>query len=308
MKEYDVVIIGGGAAGLTAAIYTGRKDLKTVIITTDVGGQALLTDHIENYPGVDSISGPDLMLKFQSQAMKFGAEMVTGRVEKITKKGKNFVVESSDGETYNSKTVILASGKTPRKLGIPGEDKFMGKGVATCATCDAPLFRGKEVAVIGGGNSALEAVELLNSFATKIYLIHRRDEFSADEITINKVKKMKKVEIITNAKPLEIKGDKFVSGLVIDGEEKRELKVGGVFVEIGYELDTQWLKEMTKLNKKGEIEIDASNNASTKGIFAAGDVSTVPYKQAVISAGEGAKAGLEAYKHIKGTEVAIDWK
>jgi thioredoxin reductase (NADPH) len=308
MKEYDVFIVGSGAAGLTAAIYTGRKELKTIIVSTDVGGQALLTDHIENYPGVEKISGPDLMLKFQTQAMAFGSEMVTGRVEKITKKDKKFVVKSSDGEQYISKTVILASGKTPRKLDIPGEDKFMGKGVATCATCDAPLFRSKEVAVIGGGNSALEAVELLNNFATKIYLVHRREEFSADVITLNKIKKMKKVEIITNAKPLEIRGDKFVSGLVIDGKEKKELRVEGVFVEIGYELDTKWLKDITKLNKKGEIIIDTSNNTSTRGIFAAGDVSTVPYKQAVISAGEGAKAGLEAYKYIKGTEVAIDWK
>ncbi len=304
MKEYDVVIVGGGAAGLTAALYTGRKELKTLVITADVGGQALLTDHI----GVDKITGPDLMLKFQSQAIKFGAEIITGRVEEVSKQGKEFVVKSVDGEEYLTKTVILASGKTPRKLGIPGEDKFMGKGVATCATCDAPLFREKEVAVIGGGNSALEAVELLDNFATKIYLVNRSENFRADEVTLNKVKKLEKVEIITSAKPLEIKGDKFVESLTVEGEEKKEIKLQGVFVEIGYELDTKWLKGLVELNEKGEIVIDASNNTSTPGIFSAGDVSNVPYKQAVISAGEGAKAGLEAYKHIKGTEVAIDWK
>jgi len=305
MKEYDVVIVGGGAAGLTAALYTGRKELKTVVISTDIGGQAILTDHIENYPGIDKISGPELMLKFQSQAMKFGAEIQTGRVNEIIKKGKNFITILSDGEQYVSKTVILASGKTPRKLGIPGEDKFMGKGVATCATCDAPLFRGKEVAVIGGGNSAFEAVELLDNFATKIYLVHRNKDFRADEVTVKKVKDMEKVEIITNTKPLEVVGDKFVRGLLIEG---KELKVQGVFVEIGYELDTKWLEKLIKLNEKGEIIIDENNNTSVRGIFAAGDVSTVPYKQAVISAGEGAKAGLEAYKYIKGTDVAIDWK
>lgn len=307
MKEYDVVIVGGGAAGLTAALYTGRKELKTLIISTDVGGQALLTDHIENYPGVDKISGPDLMLKFQSQAIKFGAEIITGRVEDISKKDKQFIVKSGD-EEYLTKTVILASGKTPRKLGIPGEDKFMGKGVATCATCDAPLFRGKEVAVIGGGNSALEAAELLEKFATKIYLVHRNENFRADEVTLNKIKNLEKVEMITNAKPLEIKGEKFVEGLSIESKDKQELSVQGVFVEIGYELDTKWLKDLVDLNEKGEIIVDASNNCSEPGIFAAGDVSTVPYKQAVISAGEGAKAGLEAYKFIKGAEVAIDWK
>lgn len=305
MKEYDVVIVGGGAAGLTAALYTGRKELKTVVISTDIGGQAILTDHIENYPGIDKISGPELMLKFQSQAMNFGAEIITGRVNKITKKGKNFITTLSDNEEYISKTVILASGKTPRRLGIPGEDKFMGKGVATCATCDAPLFRGKEVAVIGGGNSALEAVELLNNFATKIYLIHRGKDFRADEITVKKIKAMDRVEVIMNTKPIKIMGDKFVSGLSVEG---KELKVQGVFVEIGYELDTKWLQKLIKLNEKGEIIIDQNNNTSMLGIFAAGDVSTVPYKQAVISAGEGAKSGLEAYKYIKGTEVAIDWK
>ncbi|MCD4759616.1 FAD-dependent oxidoreductase [archaeon] len=305
MKKYDVVVVGGGAAGLTSAIYTCRKQLKTVIVSVDVGGQALLTDHIENYPGYEKISGPELMLKFQSQAMKFGAELISEKVVDIVKKGKNFIVELNSGEKYQTKTVILASGKIPRKLGIPGEDRFMGKGVATCATCDAPLFNGKEVAVIGGGNSALEAVELLNNFATKIYLIHRRKEFRADDVIIEKVKKMKKVEILTNVKPLEIKGDKFVNSLVIEG---KELKVDGVFVEIGYKLDTAWLKNLVKLNKQGEIIIDDKTNTSTSGVFSAGDVSTVPYKQAVISAGEGAKAGLEAYKYIKGGTVTIDWK
>jgi thioredoxin reductase (NADPH) len=305
MEKYDVVIVGAGAAGMTAAIYTCRKKLKTLVISADVGGQALLTDHIENYPGYEAISGPDLMSKFQMQAIKFGAELITGRVTDITKKGKSFSVELSSKDKYDAKTVILASGKTPRKLGIPGEDKFMGKGVATCATCDAPLFGDKVVAVIGGGNSALEAAELLNDFAKKIYLVHRREEFRADEVTINKVKKMKKVEILTNAVPKEVNGDKFVDSLIL--EDGKELKVDGVFIEIGYELDTGWLSKLVKLNKQGEIIVDGGTNTSQKGIFAAGDVSTVPYKQAVISAGEGAKAGLEVYKHIKGEAVVIDW-
>lgn len=306
MEKYDVIIVGAGAAGMTAAIYTCRKKLKSLVVSADVGGQALLTAHIENYPGYDVISGPDLMSKFKMQAIKFGADFITGRVTKITKKSKDFVVELGNKDKYGTKTVILASGKTPRLLGIPGEDKFMGRGVAVCATCDAPLFGGKEVAVVGGGNSALEAVELLNDIADKIYLVHRREEFRADEITINKVKKMKKVEILTNAIPKEVKGDKFVDGLVL--EDGRELKVEGVFIEVGYQLDTDWLSKLIKLNKRGEIIIDRGTSTSQKGIFAAGDVSTVPYKQAVISAGEGAKAGLEAYKYIKGEAVAIDWK
>jgi len=309
MEKYDVLIVGGGAAGLTAAIYTCRKKLKTGIITIDVGGQTILTDHIENYPGIDGISGPELISKFQSQASKFGSELIMGAVSKIEKKGNEFIVNLSNGEKYKTKTVILSSGKTSKRLGIPGEDKFMGRGVATCATCDAPLFSGKSVAVIGGGNSAFEAAELLNSIANKVYLIHRRETFKADELTVERIKKLKKIEILLNTIPKEIKGEKFVSGLIIERNKKlEEIKVDGVFVEIGYILDTAWLNGFVKLSKTGEVMIDERCNTSQKGIFAAGDVSTVPYKQIVISAGEGAKAGLEAYKYIKGEDVAIDWK
>ncbi len=311
MKEYDTIIIGGGAAGLTAALYTGRKKLKTLIVSIDLGGQTLLTDNIENYPGVDSSPGPDLMAKFQSQATKFGAEVIMGEANEIKKSGKNFEVSLSNGEKYSSKTVIVSSGKTARKIGVPGEDKFMGRGVSTCATCDAAFFKDKEVVVVGGGNSAFEAAELLTKFAKKITLVHRTDKFRADEITIDKVKKLKQVEIIPFSQLTEIKGDKIVEGVTIENSESketREIKADGVFIEIGYELKTDWLKDLVKRNDKNEIVIDDRCNTSQKGIFAAGDVSTVPYKQTVISAGEGAKAGLEAYKYINGAEAVIDWK
>lgn len=310
MKQYDVLIIGGGAAGLTAAIYTCRKKLKTGLITIDVGGQTLLTNHVENYPGYDLIPGPDLMSKFRTQVEKFGAETIMGEVNKI-EKGKDFTISLSNGEKYKSKAVILASGKTARKLEIPGEDKFLGRGVSTCATCDAPFFKDKTVAVVGGGNSAFEAAELLDKFSKKVYLIHRRNEFKADEVTVDKVKKMKKVEMLTNTLPVKVIGDKFVSGFSVEDsktKEKKDLKVDGIFVEIGYELKTDWLKGLVKRNKMNEIVIDDCCKTSQDGIFAAGDVSTVPYKQIIVSAGEGAKAGLEAYKYIKGVEVATDWK
>ncbi len=310
MKTYDVLIIGGGAAGLTAAIYTTRKKLKTAIVTIDVGGQTLLTNHIENYPGFELIPGPELMAKFQNQATKLGAEIIMGEVNKTEKKGNMFKVGLSNGEEYESKVVILTSGKTARKLGVPGEDKFFGRGVSTCATCDATFFKDKNVAVVGGGNSAFEAAELLDKFANNIYLIHRRDEFRADEITVDKVKKIKKVEIITNAKPTKVKGDKFVEGITIEDvktKEKKDLKVDGIFIEIGYELSTDWLKGLVKRNDMNEVIIDSSGKTSQEGFFAAGDVTTVPFKQTIISAGEGAKAALEAYKYIKGVEVVNDW-
>ncbi len=309
MKQYDVLVIGGGAAGLTAAIYTCRKKLKTGLITIDVGGQTLLTNHIENYPGFDLVAGPELMTKIRSQVEKFGVETIMGEVNKI-EKDKDFTVSLSNGEKYKSKAIILASGKTAKKLGIPGEDKFLGRGVSTCATCDAPFFKDKSVVIVGGGNSAFEAAELLEKYSKEVYLIHRRSEFRADEIVVDRVKKRKKVKIITPVVPVEVKGDKFVSGLVVEDsktKEKKELKADGIFVEIGYELKTDWLKGLVKRNKMNEIVIDDRCRTSQEGFFAAGDVSTVPYKQIVVSAGEGAKAGLEAYKHIKGVEVTTDW-
>jgi thioredoxin-disulfide reductase len=311
MKSYDVLIIGGGSAGLTAAIYTGRKQLKTGVITQDIGGQTLLTSHIENYPGFELIPGPELMVKFQGQATKFGAEFIMGQASKIDKKGKLFEVELSNGEKYSGKSIIVAAGKTARRLGVPGEDKFLGRGVSTCATCDAPFFKDKNVAIVGGGNSALEAADQLGKIAKKVYLVHRKEEFRADEITVEKVKKIKNIEIITNAVPKEIKGDKIVESLVIEdinSKEKRETKVDGVFVEIGYELSTDWIKKLVKRNEMNEIEVDNRCRTSQEGVMAAGDVTTVPYKQTVISAGEGAKAALEVYKYIKGVEVATDWK
>ena len=307
---YDVIIVGAGPAGLTAAIYTCRKKLKTLIVTQDIGGQTSLAPHIENYPGFDVISGPELIEKMRKQVIKFGTELIIGEVTKIQKKGKNFMVFSGE-KNFQTETIILASGKTAKRLNIPGEDKFFGKGISTCATCDAPLFKNKIVAVIGGGNSAFEAAELVSKFSKKVYLIHRRGEFKADEITIQRVKKNKKIEMIVNVIAKKVNGNKFVESLEIENlktKEKKELKVHGIFVEIGYELKTEWLKDLVNKNKINEIIIDERCRTSLPGFFAAGDVSSTIYKQAIISAGEGSKAGLEAYKHIKGIEKVVDWK
>ncbi len=311
---YDVLIIGGGAAGLTAALYTGRKKLKTAILTIDVGGQTLLTDNIENYPGVDPMQGSNLMSKFREQAEKFGSEFIFGEVDHIIKKEDgNFQLNLSNGETYESKTVILASGKTARKLGIPGEAKFMGRGVSTCATCDAAFFNKKTVAVIGGGNSAMDAAILLEKFADKIYLIHRRDEFRGDEITVDRINNSKRIETVLDSIPNEVSGEDIVEKLVVVNvktKEEKELKVDGVFIEIGYELKTDFVEKLVELNEIGEIKVDDRCRTSLPGFFAAGDVTTVPFKQTIISAGEGAKAGLEAYRYIQGDKanVSIDWK
>lgn len=311
---YDVVIIGGGAAGMTAAIYTCRKKLKTLIVTIDVGGQNLLTETEENYPGYVDLSGPKLMSIFEEQAKKFGAEFTFGKAKKVEKNGNNFILTLANGESYESRVLILAFGKVPRALGIPGEEQFMGRGVSTCSTCDAPLFRNKRVAVVGGGNSALEAAELLTKFATYIYMVHRRDAFRADEITVEKVKAAENVEFALNSVPVEIKGDKFVRGVVVEDvntKERKELKVDGVFVEIGYIVDTEFVKDFVKLNEAREIIVNEYCETGYPGIFAAGDVTHVPYKQTVISAGMGATAGLSAYNYLMKLEgkpgVKIDW-
>src|SRR3989338_3200490 len=185
---YDVIIIGAGAAGMTAAIYTCRKKLKTAILSIDVGGQTNLTSHIENYPGTGPMSGIELMQRFQNEAIGFGAEMIMGKANKVDKIDDGFMVGLANGEAYDCKALILAYGKVPKSLGIEGEEKFMGRGVSTCVTCDAPLFKNRDVAIVGGGNSAIEGALELATLSKKVYVIHRRDAFRADEITVQKLK------------------------------------------------------------------------------------------------------------------------
>lgn len=297
---YDVIIVGAGSAGLTAAIYAGRKKLKALLVTgPNIGGETNSTNDIQNYPGYEG-PGPDLMKKFWASAKKWGCEIKEDMVKQISKK-KNFTLELMSGEKLESKTVILCYGRERRKLNIPGEDKFFGRGLSTCTTCDAPLFPNKETVVIGGGNSALEGALELSRIAKKVYLVHRRDEFRADEVTVEQAKKDKKVEIITNAVPVEIKGEKFVTHLVIDVKgKKRELPVQGIFSEIGWETHTDMVKGLVETNAVGEIIVDVLCRTKTPGLFACGDLTQIPYKQTVISAGMGATALLEAYRIATG--------
>lgn len=308
---YDVVIVGAGAAGLTAAIYTCRKKLKTLIVSIDIGGQTNLTSHIENYPATGPMHGVELMRKFQDEAIGFGAELIMGKVNKVDKIENSFRIGLANGESYESKALILAYGKVPKSLGIEGEEKFMGRGVSTCVTCDLPLYKNRDVAVIGGGNSAIEGALESATIARKVYLIHRRDSFRADEITVEKLKNNPKIEFVLNSIPLKIIGDKNIEGILAENiltKEKKELKVDGVFIEIGYVVDTSFVQHLVKVNEKKEIIIDERCNTSCPGIFAAGDVTPVPFKQTVIAAGEGSKAALECYRWLTGGKGAVlDW-
>jgi len=312
---YDVVIVGAGAAGLTAAIYTARRALKTLIVSKDVGGQAALTTEIENYPGVGLIDGFDLMNKFLEDAKKFGAELKSGEVKEIEKKGEGeFVVRTTVGD-FKAAAVILAFGLTPRDLGVPGEEEFKGKGVSSCATCDGPLYKGKVVAVVGGGNSALDAAEYLSRIAKKVYLIHRRDQFRGDEILVERVKSKDNIELVLNSQVKEIKGDERVKSIVVvgvnDESKEREIEVDGIFVEIGHMAKTKWLGDLVEYDERGQIKVNKNCETKTPGLFAAGDVTDIEYKQIIISGGEGAKAALQAYKYLQQTKgikgAGIDW-
>lgn len=309
---YDVIIIGAGAAGLTAAIYTCRKMLKTLIVSYDVGGQTSLTKNIENYPGTGAMPGPELMERFRNEAAGFGAELKMGKVVKVEKlKEKHFRIALDTGESYESKSLILAYGKVARELGVPGEKKFMGRGVSTCVTCDAPFFKKRDVAVVGGGNSAVEGAIELAEIANKVYLVHRRDSFRADEITVRKLKERKNIIQELNSAVKEIKGNKNVEGIVVENlktKKIKEYKVDGIFIEIGYVVDTKMVAHLVKLNEAGEVIKNGRGETSCRGIFAAGDVTDTPYKQTVISAGEGAAAALQCYSYLTGGKGAsADW-
>lgn len=317
-KEYDVIIIGGGAAGLAAAIYTSRRTLKTLVISKDLGGQASLATTIENYPGRETVSGFELMNDFKKQAEKFGAEIIFEEVEKIEDLRGKFLIKSFHHQ-YISQAVILAFGLTPCDLKVPGEQEFKGKGVSYCATCDAPFFKNKIVAVVGGGNCALDAAELLSKNATKIFIINRENNLRGEEILEKRVREKDNIKIFFNTEVVEIKGDKTVTAIMIknnQNQETKELTCQGVFVEIGYIAKTKIVKELVELNEKNQIKISRDCETSHPGIFAAGDVTDVTYKQVVISAGEGVKAALQTYKYLQQqksevqkskAKIEIDW-
>lgn len=299
MKGYDIIIVGAGAAGLTAALYAGRRKLSTLVIGKEVGGQAATTMSIENYPGIDSIAGPELMDRFATQAKKFGAQIVADEITSVTRTAEGFSVQTS-ASSYQAKAIILAFGSQYRHLNIPGEKEFLNKGVAYCATCDAPFFEGKPVAVIGGGNGAMYSATVLMPVASKIYLVHRHDTFRAEPLLVDRVKQNPKIELVLNATVKEIVGGKFVEGVIVDTPEgEKRLPVEGVFVAIGHTVDSSFLKGLVELNQVGEIVADQSGHTSCAGIFAAGDATTIPFKQMIIAAGEGAKAALSAYNYLQ---------
>jgi len=299
---YDLMIIGAGPAGMTAAVYAARKKLNTILLSKDVGGQVNWTMGVENYMGYQFVEGAELMKKFEEQVKKFPIEVKTSQtVNSLSKVGGGFKAVVADGKKYQAKAVIVASGKRPRPLNVPGEEKLKGRGVTYCAICDGPLFADMKVAVIGGGNSALESADDMIKVADHVYLVSLT-QLTGDQILIEKVKGAKNLTTFLEYEVSEIMGEKMVEGIRIrdlKSKQEKKLEVAGVFIEIGLIPNSDFAKEIARLNNLGEIEVNCNNETGVAGFFAAGDVTNVPEKQIVIAAGEGAKAALQAHRYLQ---------
>ncbi|OHA48288.1 MAG: hypothetical protein A2991_01315 [Candidatus Terrybacteria bacterium RIFCSPLOWO2_01_FULL_58_14] len=307
---YELVIIGGGPAGAAAGVYAARKRVKSLLITEGWGGQSEVSPDVQNWIGIKSISGIDLAQKIEEHVKAYAGDVLEfdegSRVVEVKELvlasgsgGPKFTLVTNKGKKYETRSILVASGGRRRKLSVPGAETYDGKGIVYCATCDAPLFQGKEVVVIGGGNAGFESAQQLISYATKITLLEYAEEFRGDSVTREAVLKSKKVTPITNAESVEVKGEKFVTALVWKDRktgETHELPVQGVFVEIGSIPNTEFLKGLVELNKYGEIILDHKTaRTSREGIWAAGDATDQPYKQNNISMGDAVKALEDIY-------------
>ncbi len=301
MEKYDVIIVGAGPAGLTAGIYAGRRELKTLILGEILGGQMSYAHLVENYPGVEPMSGKELAERMKKQAEKFGCEVKMETVVNMELQGEIKKVITREGE-YRADVVIIATGSKPRRLKIEGESKFLGKGVSYCTICDGPLFKGKKVIVIGGSDAAVTSALYLSEIASQVFLVHRRDQLRAEEANQEKLKKSP-VKIIWNSVVEKIEGDEVVRKVLIKNlktNEAKELEVDGVFIEIGEVPTTEIVKKAgVEVNEKGYIKVNERMETNIKGVYAAGDV-IGSLAQIVVAASEGAQAATNAYLYLKG--------
>lgn len=300
----DLIIIGAGPAGVTAGIYASRQKLDILMISKDIGGQvAKKAVDIENFPGFEKISGPELAKIFQEQIKKNQIEIVLDEVLKIEKEGGKFIISTAHGKIYESLVLIVASGADPRPLEVEGEKEFIGRGLSYCSLCDGPLFKDKTVAVIGGGNSGFESAMFLSNYVKKIHVLESGERLKADQENQDLVFKTKRAEVILNARVLKIEGDKLVKSLYYEDlktKEQKKLAVDGIFVEIGYSPATAFAGGLVDFSEKDEIITERETyQTKTSGLFAAGDCNSGKYKQIVTAAGEGAKAALAAYEYLQ---------
>jgi alkyl hydroperoxide reductase subunit F len=297
-KIYDLVILGAGPAGITAGVYAARKKIDFLVITMDIGGQAVLSGDIENYTGYQFITGPELTVKFHEHMKAFGIKVnMPESVKNIVKEGDLIKIITDKGE-HLSKALIIATGKHPRMLNVVGEKEFKNRGVTYCATCDGPIFKDKNVAIIGGGNSALDAALQMIKISPKVYIINIATKLSGDPVMQETLKQANNVEVWNDSRVKKIYGDVFVKGIEVEkGNKFHNLNVEGVFIEVGLIPNSEFFKIIER-NELGEIIVDCHNRTSVEGIFSAGDVTNVPEKQIIIACGEGAKASLSAFRYL----------
>lgn len=298
---WDVAVVGGGPAGLTAALYAARKNLSTILITLDLGGQVGITHLVTNYPGLPVIEGPELVRLMFEQAYMYGLERLIGeRVASIRVDGRAKVLELVSGKEVKARSVIVASGAEKRRLEIPGEKDFSGRGVVYCSTCDGPFYRDKTIAIVGGGNSALEAAIEMSGIARRVHVVSR-SAWSGDEVLKDKAGSAPGVKKLVGYEPVEIAGNEVVEKLVLrnlKNGKKRTLRVDGVFIEVGLSPNSDLVLDLASTNQRGEVVVDAMGDTGVRGVFAAGDVTATKDKQIVIAAGEGAKAALAAFDYL----------
>jgi alkyl hydroperoxide reductase subunit F len=298
-EVYDVLIVGAGPAGLTAGVYCARKMLNTIIISENIGGQALASWTIENYMGYRMISGEELMKKFEEQVRILNMRLELDRIVSISKEDDVFTLRTISENTLKAKTLILAQGNRPKKLGVANEEQYLGRGLSICSTCDGPLYKEKKVAVVGGGNSALQTAVEMSEIAQSAHLIVR-SSIRADPVYVSMLESKKNIAVHLNTQVTALHGDKFLSAITIRDEsgEEQKIDLDGVFIEIGWLPNTDILDGFVALNEKKEIIVDINCHTSMAGVFAAGDVTSVKGKQIIIASGEGAKAALEAHEYL----------
>ncbi|NLE23296.1 MAG: FAD-dependent oxidoreductase [Actinobacteria bacterium] len=300
-KVWDVAVVGGGPAGLTAALYAARKNLSTVLIALDLGGQVGITHLVTNYPGLPVIEGPELVRMMFEQAYMYGLERMIGeRVRNIRVDGRAKILELVSGKEVKARAVIIASGAQKRRLEIPGESEFAGRGVVYCSTCDGPFYKDKTIAIVGGGNSALEAAVEMSGIAKKVFVVSR-NEWSGDQVLKDKAGSAREVKALVGYEPLEITGSEMVEQLVLRNlktGKTRKLNVDGVFIEVGLSPNSDLALDLVSSNQRGELVVDEMGDTGVRGVFAAGDVTATKDKQIVIAAGEGAKAALAAFDYL----------
>ena len=299
---YDMIIIGGGVAGFSAAMYAGRLGLRTLVVVESRGGTIILTNNITNWPGIRMTDGMTLAGQIEAHAKEYGPEIVDAKAVKADKTKSGFSIQTNDGRKYEGKTIVMATGTTGRKLAVPGEDEFEGKGVHTCALCDGVFYKDKTIAVIGGSDSAAKEALLLTQWAKKVYIIYRKEEIRAEPVNLERVKKNEKIEIINNTNVIGFHGGKKLDRITLDKEynSSKELVLDGVFIEIGRIPNSVLAKQLdVELDGKGFIKIGRMADTNVPGVYGAGDVVDTVFKQAIVGAGEAVLAAYCAYEWLQ---------